>query len=226
MFKVLILEDDRELNRSLCAFLRQHGYEPTGCENARDAYDALFSAKYDLIIADIMLPGIDGIEFASSVRTENKDIPMMFVTARDDFITKKRGFNAGVDDYMTKLVDLDELLLRIGALLRRAKIVSSKNLTVGAFTMDADAYTATLGDIPVALTVREFNILYKLLSYPGKTFTRYQLMEEFWNAESSSGPRTVDVYMAKIREKVESCPDFEITTVRGLGYKAVIKNET
>ena len=134
-----------------------------------------------------MLPGIDGIEFASSVRTENKDIPMMFVTARDDFITKKRGFNAGVDDYMTKPVDLDELLLRIGALLRRAKIVSSKNLTVGAFTMDADAYTATLGDMPVALTVREFNILYKLLSYPGKIFTRIQLMDEIWGMDSDTG---------------------------------------
>ena len=226
MFKVLILEDDTELNRSMCAFLRQHGYEPTGCKEAHEAYDALFSAKYDLIIADIMLPGIDGFEFAASVRAENKDIPMMFVTARDDFLSKKLGFDAGVDDYMTKPVDLDELLLRIGALLRRARIASSKNLTVGSFSMDADAYTATNDGVPVALTVREFNILYKLLSYPGKTFTRYQLMEEFWSAESSSGPRTVDVYMAKIREKVECCPDFEIGTVRGLGYKAIIKNET
>lgn len=149
----------------------------------------------------------------------------MFVTARDDFISKKRGFNAGVDDYMTKPADLDELLLRIGALLRRAKIVSSKTLTVGAFNMDADAYVATFNGEDVALTVREFNILYKLLSYPGKTFTRYQLMEEFWNVESSSGPRTVDVYMAKIREKVDCCSDFEIATIRGLGYKAVIKTE-
>lgn len=225
MFKVLILEDDKELNRSMCAFLRQHGYEPTGCENAHDAYDSLFSAKYDLIIADIMLPDIDGFEFAASVRAENKDIPMMFVTARDDFMSKKRGFNAGVDDYMTKPVDLDELLLRIGALLRRAKIAVSKTLSLGSFLMDADAYVATSGGSDLGLTVREFNILYKLLSYPGKTFTRYQLMEEFWSAESSSGPRTVDVYMAKIREKVESCPEFEIKTVRGLGYKAIISGE-
>lgn len=225
MFKVLILEDDKELNRSMCAFLRQHGYEPTGCGNAHDAYDSLSSAKYDLIIADIMLPDIDGFEFAASVRAENKDIPMMFVTARDDFMSKKRGFNAGVDDYMTKPVDLDELLLRIGALLRRAKIAVSKTLSLGSFLMDADAYVATSDGSDIGLTVREFNILYKLLSYPGKTFTRYQLMEEFWSVESSSGPRTVDVYMAKIREKVECCPEFEIKTVRGLGYKAIISGE-
>jgi two-component system, OmpR family, response regulator len=225
LFKVLILEDDRELNRSMCAFLRKNGFNPTGCENAKEAYDMLFSSKFDIIIADIMLPDIDGFEFATAVRVHNRDIPMMFVTALDDFDSKQRGFNAGIDDYMTKPVDLNEMLLRINALMRRSKIASSKTLTVGGFTMDADAYVAKCDGEELGLTVREFNILFKLLSYPGKTFTRFQLMEEFWGAESSTGSRTVDVYMAKIREKLAACPYFEINTVRGLGYRATIGNQ-
>ena len=178
---------------------------------------------FDLIISDIMMPGIDGYEFAKTVRELNQEIPILFMTARDDLASKQRGFRAGVDDYMVKPIELDELVLRIEALLRRAKIASSKKLTVGSLTMDAEEHTAYIGDDEVNLTVREFNLLYKLLSYPKKTFTRSQLMDEFWDVESSSSPRTVDVYMTKIRDKVSECDAFEIVTVHGLGYKAVIK---
>ena len=145
------------------------------------------------------------------------------MTARDDFAAKQRGYRVGADDYMVKPIDLDELFLRIGALLRRAKIASSRRLEVGRFVMDVDEHTAYLGEDEISLTQREFNLLYKLLSYPKKTFTRTQLMDEFWDAESSSGPRTVDVYMTKLRAKLADCDDLEIVTVHGLGYKAVLK---
>ncbi|MDE5860939.1 MAG: response regulator transcription factor, partial [Ruminococcus sp.] len=150
-------------------------------------------------------------------------IPILFMTARDDFNSKQRGYRIGIDDYMVKPVDLDELLLKIGALLRRAKINNSKKLTIGKFTLDAEERTATLDGEEIPLTVREFNLLYKLLSYPKKTFTRSQLMDEFWDIDSNSGSRTVDVYMRKLREKFSECKDFEIVTVHGLGYKAVLK---
>lgn len=223
MFKILVVEDDKELNHAVCSFLGNHGYEATGCLGAEEAYDAMYGTMFDLIISDIMMPGIDGYEFAKTVRELNQEIPILFMTARDDLASKQRGFRVGIDDYMVKPIELDELLLRIGALLRRAKIASSKKLTVGSVVMDAEEHTAYISDEEVNLTVREFNLLYKLLSYPKKTFTRSQLMDEFWDAESSSSPRTVDVYMTKIRDKFSGCEDFEIVTVHGLGYKAVIK---
>lgn len=223
MFKILVVEDDRELNRSVCSFLNQSGYETTGCLNANDAYDAMVDSVFDLIVSDIMMPDIDGFEFVKSVRAINEDIPILFMTARDDFAAKQRGYRVGVDDYMVKPIDLDELFLRIGALLRRAKIASSRKLEVGDFTMDADEHTAYLNGEEIALTSREFSLLYKLLSYPKKTFTRSQLMDEFWDADTASGPRTVDVYMTKLRSKLSKCGSFEIVTVHGLGYKAVLK---
>ncbi len=223
MFKILVVEDDRALNRSICSFLNQSGYETTGCLSAEEAYDAMYETVFDLIISDIMMPGIDGFEFVKTVRTLNENIPILFMTARDDFAAKQRGYRVGADDYMVKPIDLDELFLRIGALLRRAKIASSRRLEVGQFVMDVDEHTAYLGENEISLTQREFNLLYKLLSYPKKTFTRTQLMDEFWDAESSSGPRTVDVYMTKLRAKLADCDDFEIVTVHGLGYKAVLK---
>jgi DNA-binding response OmpR family regulator len=170
-----------------------------------------------------MMPDIDGFEFAATVREQNQDIPILFMTARDDFAAKQRGFKVGIDDYMVKPIDLDELLLRVGALLRRAKIMNSKKLEIGALSMDADEHTVYLNGEEIVLTVREFNLLYKLLSYPKKTFTRAQLMDEFWDGDSSSGLRTVDVYMTKLRNKLSECKDFEIVTVHGLGYKAVVK---
>lgn len=223
MFKILLVEDDRELNRTVCSFLNQNGYEVTGCLDANSAYDAMYETVFDLIISDIMMPQIDGFEFARTVRELNENIPILFMTARDDFTSKQRGFRIGIDDYMVKPVDLDELFLRVGALLRRAKIASSRKLIVGDLTLDAEEHTAYLKDEEITLTAREFNILYKMLSYPKKTFTRFQLMDEFWGADSCSGPRTVDVYMTKLRNKLQECKDFEIITVHGLGYKAVLK---
>ena len=224
MFKILVVEDDKELNRAVCSYLDQNGFETVGCLNANDAYDAMYGGTlFDMIISDIMMPEVDGFEFARTIREQDQDIPILFMTARDDFAAKQKGFRAGIDDYMTKPVDLDELLLRIGALLRRAKIASSRRLEVGSLRLDADERTAYLNDEEIPLTVREFNLLYKLLSYPKKTFTRSQLMDEFWDGDTNSGLRTVDVYMTKLRQKFSECKDFEIVTVHGLGYKAVLK---
>ena len=223
MFQILVVEDDKDLNRTVCAFLNSSGYQTVGCLNAGDAYDAMYGTVFDLIVSDIMMPGIDGFEFAKTVRSLNENIPILFMTARDDFASKQRGYRIGVDDYMVKPIDLDELFLRIGALLRRAKIAASRKLEVGSFTMDADEHIAMLGDEEISLTNREFNILYKLLSYPKKTFTRQQLMDEFWDADTETAPRAVDVYMTRLRSKLSTCKDFEIKTVHGLGYKAVIK---
>lgn len=223
MLKILVVEDDEDLNRTVCSFLRQNGYEVTGCLLANDAYNAMYNAIFDLIISDIMMPQIDGFEFVQTVRKINAAVPIIFMTARDDFNSKQIGFNSGIDDYMVKPIDFQELLLRISALLRRANIAQSKKITVGQFTMDADERTVLNGDEEISLTAREFNLLYKLLSYPKKTFTRVQLMDEFWDADTNATPRAVDVYITKLREKLASCTDFEIMTVHGLGYKAVVK---
>ena len=224
MFKILVVEDNQELNKTVCSYLVQNGYEAVGCLDANEAYDAMYGGTlFDLIISDIMMPGTDGFEFAKTVRELNQEIPILFMTARDDFTSKQRGFKAGIDDYMVKPIDLDELLLRIEALLRRAKIATSHRLQVGKLVLDANEHTAYVEDEEVPLTVREFNLIYKLLSYPKKTFTRAQLMDEFWDSATTSGPRTVDVYMTKLRDKFSGCNDFEIVTVHGLGYKAVIK---
>ena len=228
MFKILVVEDDRDLNYSVCSFLNHSGYEATGCLNAEDAFEAMYQTTFDLIVSDIMLPAvggreIDGFELARTVRSLNTDIPILFMTARDDFASKQRGFRIGIDDYMVKPVDLDEMLLRIGALLRRSRIASSHRLEVGRFIMDADERSATLDGEEIALTAREFDLLYKLLSYPKKTFTRTQLMDEFWDVDTQASTRTVDVYMTKLRAKLADCDSFEIQTVHGLGYKAVIK---
>ena len=223
MFKILVTEDNKELNHAICSYLNQNGYQAVGCLNANEAYDTMYGNLFDLIVSDIMMPEIDGFEFAETVRGLNQEIPILFITARDDFASKQRGFRAGIDDYMVKPVDLDELLLRIGALLRRAKIASSKRLEIGNLILDAEEHTAYLKEEEIPLTVREFNLLYKLLADPKKTFTRLQLMDEFWDSETSSSPRTVDVYMTKLRDKFSECSEFEIVTVHGLGYKAVLK---
>ncbi len=223
MFKILIVEDDSDLNKTVCSYLNGNGYDTVGCLDANDAYNEMYGNTFDLIISDIMMPKIDGFEFAETVRSLDNEIPILFMTARDDFNSKQRGYRIGIDDYMVKPIDLDELLLKIGALLRRAKIASSKQITVGSLTLNAEERSAVLDGEDIPLTVREFNLLYKLLSYPKKTFTRSQLMNEFWNAETETGLRSVDVYMRKLREKLADCKDFEIVTVHGLGYKAVLK---
>lgn len=223
MPKILIVEDNQDFNRAVSSYLSQHGYEVFSCFDANEAYDALYENTIDLIVSDIMMPGADGFEFAGTVRETNKEIPILFVTARDDFMSKRIGYGVGIDDYMVKPIDLDELNLRIGALLRRAKIAVSKKVVIGNLVLDAEEHSAYYGDEEIQLTVREFNIIFKMLSYPKKTFTRSQLMEEFWDVDTNSSTRTVDVYMTKLREKFSKCEEFEIVTVHGLGYKAVVK---
>lgn len=222
MFRALVVEDNADLNKTVCTYLTNHGYEAVGCLNANDAYDALYEQVFDLIISDIMMPVVDGFEFVEAVRSVNPEIPILFMTARDDLAAKQKGYRISIDDYMVKPIELEEMLLRIGALLRRARIAASKKLTIGRFSMDMDEHAAYLGGDEIPLTAREFDILYKLLSYPKKAFTRQQLMDEFWDSDTTSSTRTVDVYMTKLRSKLADCTDFEIKTVHGLGYKAVI----
>lgn len=223
MVKILVVEDDKDLNLTVCIYLQMNGYEAEGSLSAVDAYDKMYGTNFDMIISDIMMPGIDGFEFAKTVRSLNKDIPILFMTARDDISSKQKGYRLGIDDYLVKPVEPEELLLKIGAILRRANITANKSLTVGSLTMNEDEQSCVFSGREIALTVREFNLLYKLLSNPKKTFTRSQLMNEFWDIEATSGLRSVDVYIRKLREKFENCDDFEIVTVHGLGYKAVLK---
>lgn len=222
MLNILVIEDDMKLNRVVCKHLNNQGYDATGCDNAKEAYDQMYARQYALIISDIMMPGIDGFEFANTIRKLNEDIPILFMTARDDFSAKEKGFQAGIDDYMVKPINLDELVLRIGALLRRSKIINDRQLSVGAFVMNIDEMYASNDGKEVTLTTREFNILFKLLSYPRHIFTRAQLMEEFWDVNTGATLRAVDVYIAKLRNKLSACVDFKIVTVRGVGYKAVL----
>jgi len=222
MINILVVEDDSSLNKIVCAHLNNSGYTAKGCLNPNEAYDEMYGALYDLIISDIMMPGIDGFEFAETVRSLDKTIPILFMTARDDMASKQKGFRAGIDDYMVKPASLDELVLRIGALLRRANIQDEKRLTAGNLTLDADALSAAVDGEDVPITVREFNILFKLLSYPKKTFSRAQLMDEFWGIDSDTSLRAVDVYINKLRDKFSDCDGFKIATVHGLGYKAVL----
>ena len=221
MIHILVVDDDPELNRAVCTYLNDSGFTAKGCLGANDAYQEMYNKRYDLIVSDIMMPGIDGFEFARTVRRVNGHIPILFMSARDDLPAKQKGFQLGIDDYMVKPIELDELLMRVRALLRRANIESAHKLTIGNLTLDSDAMSAVVDGAEVPVTTREFNILFKLLSYPNKTFTRAQLMDEFWGMESDSTLRAVDVYITKLRDKFSGCTGFKIATVRGLGYKAV-----
>ena len=223
LVNILVVEDDAKLNQIVCAHLNKNGYSATGCFTADEAYNVMYNSLYDMIISDIMLPKTDGFAFLENVRKINKNIPVIYMTAKDDYASKEKGFKLGVDDYMVKPIDLDELVLRVGAVLRRANIVSDRKITVGSLVLDADEMTASVNGENVPVTVREFNILYKLLSYPKKTFSRSQLLDEFWGVDSSTSLRPVDVYITKLREKFACCEDFKIVTIHGLGYKAVLK---
>ena len=223
MVRILVVEDDQRLNRIVCTYLNDNGFDAKGCTGASEAYDEMYIHLYDCIVSDIMMPGIDGFEFAKTVRDLNRDIPILFMSARDDLPSKRKGFQIGIDDYLVKPFELDELLLRIQALLRRARIEQSHRLETGNLVLDADGLTATVDGREVALTTREFNILYKLLSYPNKTFSRAQLLDEFWGVDTETSLRAVDVYVTKLRDKLSGCNGFKIATVRGLGYKAVTK---
>lgn len=222
MINILVVEDDKNLNQIVCTYLNDSGFHAKGCLNAMDAYDEMYNNLYELIISDIMMPEVDGFEFADNVRKVNKTIPILFMSAKDDLNSKKRGFQIGIDDYMTKPIELEELLIRVKALLRRANIEMERKLTVGNLTLDADAMSAEIDGEEVMLTTREFNIIYKMLSYPKKTFSRAQLMDEFWGIDSETSLRAVDVYVTKLRDKLSECDGFKIVTVRGLGYKAVL----
>ena len=223
MINILVLEDDVKLNQTVCTYLNDCGFNAKGCLNANAAYDEMYNSIYELIISDIMMPQTDGFEFAENVRKINKHIPILFMSARDDLPSKQKGFQLGIDDYMVKPIELDELLLRVRALLRRANIEMERRLTVGDLVLDADALSAVINGEEIPVTTREFNIIYKLLSYPNKTFSRAQLMDEFWGIESETSLRAVDVYITKLREKFSPCSGFEIKTVRGIGYRAVLK---
>ena len=222
MVNILVVEDDEKLNHAVCAYLRANGFEAKGVMGVSEAYDEMYGKLYGFIISDIMMPGVDGFAFARTVRELNKNIPLLFMSARDDMAAKREGFQIGIDDYIVKPFELDELLLRVRALLRRAHIEQERRLIVGNLMLDADAMTATAGGEVISLTTREFNIIFKLLSYPNKTFSRAQLMDEFWGVESETSLRAVDVYITKLRDKLSGCDGFAIKTVRGLGYKAVV----
>lgn len=222
MIHILVVDDDAALNKTVCTYLNDCGFETKGVPDAQSAFEEMYNSLYDLIVSDIMMPQMDGFEFARTVRQVNKHIPILFMSAKDDLPSKQKGFQLGIDDYMVKPVELAELEMRVRALLRRANIEMARKLTVGNLVLDADAVTAEVDGEEIPVAAREFNILYKLLSYPKKTFTRTQLMDEFWGLESETSLRAVDVYITKLRDKFSGCDGFEIKTVRGIGYKAVL----
>ena len=223
MIHILVVEDDEKLNKIICTYLCKNSYQAKGCCNPIEAYEMLGRENFDLIVSDIMMPEIDGFEFVQTIRSQNPGIPILFITALDDFSSKAKGFNAGIDDYMVKPLDLDELILRVGALLRRFQIKNENKLTIGNLTLVQDEMTAYVDGEEIPLLPREFHVLYKLLSHPKKVFTRSELIDEYWGLESETGLRTVDVYITKLRNKFASCKNFEIVTVHGFGYKAVLK---
>lgn len=222
MIHILVVDDDKKINQTVCAWLNDCGFEAKGVLSAAEAYDEMYNQLYELIISDIMMPEVDGFEFARTVREVNKRIPILFMSAKDDLPSKQKGFQLGIDDYMVKPIELAELEMRVHALLRRANIETERKLSVGNLVLDADGMTAEVDGEEIAVATREFNILYKLLSYLKKTFTRAQLMDEFWGVDSDTSLRAVDVYITKLRDKFSECDGFEIKTVRGLGYKAVL----
>ncbi len=221
MFHILIVEDDANQRKLMQAVLEQYGYTVFQAVDGIDALDQLDKKHIDLIILDIMMPRMDGFELTETLRQSGCNIPILMVTAKQSPLDKRKGFIIGTDDYMTKPVDEEEMVLRVGALLRRSKIVSERKLTVGGTTLYYDSLTVVSGDATNEHPQKEFLLLFKLLSYPGKIFTRRQLMDEIWDMDSESDERTVDVHISRLRDKYRGCPDFEIITVRGLGYKAV-----
>lgn len=223
MSNILLVEDDISLNRTIEIYLKSENFEVTTCFDGIEALEKLTESTFDLVLTDIMMPKLDGFSLAEKIRSDNKQLPIIFMTAKDDKYSKKLGFKLEIDDYITKPFDLDELVMRIGAVLRRCSVKKENQISVGNLSMDFDEHTAYLDGEEISLTVREFNILFKLLNNPKKTFTRSQLMDEFWGFDSSATSRTVDVYMAKLRDKTSKCDGFEIVTVHGLGYKVVLK---
>ena len=223
MFQILVVEDDKNVRRLMETVLTRYGYEPLLAADGYEALAVLDHKHVDLIILDVMMPRMDGYEFTNTLRTAGSTIPILMVTARETQNDKKRGFIVGADDYMVKPVDEEEMILRIAALLRRSQIAGERKLTVGKTTLFYDGFSVRVDDTVMELPQKEFLLLFKLLSYPGKIFTRRQLMDEIWDMDSESDERTVDVHVSRVRERFRAYSDFEIVTVRGLGYKAVLQ---
>lgn len=223
MFHILVVEDDTNARKLMKAVLERADYSVYTAVNGDDALALMDTHHVDLVVLDIMMPGMDGYAFTSELREAGNPIPILMVTAKQLPADKKKGFLMGTDDYMTKPVDTEEMLLRIKALLRRSRIVSERKLEIGCVTLDYDSLTVTRGEEKHTLPQKEFYLLYKLLSYPDKIFTRIQLMDEIWGMESESGDTTVNVHINRLRRRFECYPEFELVSVRGLGYKAVKK---
>ncbi len=223
MFNIMVVEDDAQMRRLLCTVLTKNGYNALGAENGAEALDILDREIVDLIISDLMMPELDGYELTKQLREANYNMPILIITAREDFESKQKGFSLGTDDYMVKPIDVNEMVLRVGALLRRAKIANEHRITCGNTELDYDSLSVSNEDKTAVLPQKEFYLLYKLISYPDRIFTRQQLMDEIWGMESESDARTVDVHINRLRERFKDNADFEIITVRGLGYKVVRK---
>lgn len=223
MFKILVVEDDIELQQLYLRVLSKNGYISLGAAFAKEAFEIMEKEYIDLVITDVMMPGIDGFEFVKTLRDRDITLPVLMITAKDSFRDKQIGFLSGVDDYMVKPVDVNEMVLRVGALLRRAKSVSERRQTIGKTTLEYDTFTVYTEGAEITLPQKEFMLLYKLASYPNKIFTRQQIMDDVWGPDSFTDAHTVDVHINRLRDRFRDNPDFEIITVRGLGYKAVKK---
>ena len=221
MFNIMVVEDDNNSRKLMCTVLEQYGYTTFPATDGIDGLDVLDKKHIDLIILDIMMPRMDGFEFTETLRQSGCNIPILMVSAKQSPVDKRKGFIIGTDDYMTKPIDEEEMVLRVGALLRRSKIASERKLTIGGTMLSYDSYSVNINGEITELPQKEFLLLFKLLSYPNKIFTRRQLMDEIWDMESESDERTVDVHISRLRDRYRNNPDFEIITVRGLGYKAV-----
>ena len=221
MFKILIAEDDRELRQLFQHVLVKNGYTAVGVSNGAEALDALDESYYDLILSDIMMPKMDGYELVRTLREAGQSIPVMMITAKDAFDDMRLGFLSGTDDYMVKPVNVNEMVLRVGALLRRAQMTSEHRQVVGETILECDSLTVRSGSVSMTLPQKEFMLLYKMVSFPGRIFTRQQLMDEIWGYDSDSDPHTVDVHIGRLRERFRDSTDFRIVTMRGVGYKVV-----
>ena len=223
MFQILVVDDDRNTRLLLRAVLQAANYTVFTAENGEDALEVMDREHIDLVVLDVMMPKMDGYEFTRILRQTDNNLPILMVSARQMPADKRQGFLVGTDDYITKPIDEVEMLLRIKALLRRARIASERRIVLGEVVLDYDSFTVSRGGETQELPQKEFLLLYKLLSYPGKIFTRIQLMDEIWGADSDTGWETVTVHIGRLRKRFESWPEFEIVSVRGLGYKAVKK---
>lgn len=221
MFHIMVVEDDAELRDLFCAVLTERGYQPLPASDGMEALDILEHSYVDLIISDIMMPKLDGFTLTEQLRNANYDMPILIITALDGLEDKRRGFRAGTDDYMVKPIDVNEMVWRVEALLRRSQIYSERRITIGSTVLDCDSLTVSFGGTDTSLPQKEFLLLFRLLSSMNRIFTRRQLMDELWGLDSEADPHTLEVHISRLRERFRDNPDFEIVTVRGLGYKAV-----